>query len=37
MKAYPERYYTIINRNNHKIIEGNKCKRLRRIKIDNKL
>ena len=31
MKAYSERYYIIINRNNQKIIEGNKCKRLRGI------
>ena len=37
MKAYSERYYIIINRNNQKIIEGNKCKRLLGIKIDNKL
>ena len=37
MKAYSERYYIIINRNNQKIIEGNKCKRLLEIKIDNKL
>ena len=37
MKAFSERYYVIINRNNQKIIEGDKCKRLRGIKIDNKL
>ena len=37
MKAYSERYYIIINRNNQKIIEGNKCKRILGIKIDNKL
>ena len=35
MKAYSERYY--INRNNQKIIEGNKCKRILGIEIDNKL
>ena len=32
-----ERYYIITNQNNQKIIEGNKCKRLLGIKIDNKL
>ena len=37
MKVYSERYYIIINRNNQKIIEGNKCKRLLGIKIDDKL
>ena len=37
MKAYSERYFIIINRNNQKIIEGNKCKRLLGITIDNKL
>ena len=37
MKAYTERYYMIVNRNNQKIIEGNKCKRLLGITIDNKL
>ena len=33
MKAYSERYYIIINRNNQKITEGDKCKRLRGIKL----
>ena len=32
METYPERYYIIINRNNKKTIEGNKCKRLLGIK-----
>ena len=26
MKAYSERYFIMINRNNQRIIEGNKCK-----------
>ena len=37
MKDYSERYYIIKNQNNQKIIEGNQCKRLLGIKIDNKL
>ena len=37
MKAYTERYYMIVNRNNQKIIEGNKWKRLLGIKTDYKL
>ena len=37
MKAYSERCYIMKNRNNQKIMEGNKCKRLLGIKIDNKL
>ena len=36
MNAYPERYFIIINRNNRKIIEGNKWKILLGTKIDNK-
>ena len=37
MKAYSERYYLIINRNNQQIIEGNERKRLLGIKVDNRL
>ena len=37
MKIYLERYYIIVNRSNQKIIEGNKCKGLLGMKIDNKL
>ena len=37
MKAYSERYYIMKNRNNQKIMESNKCKRLLGIKTDNKL
>ena len=37
MKSYSARYFIIINRNNQKIIEGNKFKRLLGITIYNKL
>ena len=37
MKAYSERYFIIINQNNQKIIESNKCKSLLGITIVNKL
>ena len=37
MKAYSGRYFIITSRNNQKIIEGNKCKRLLGIKTDYKL
>ena len=37
MKDYSARYYIILNRNNQKIIEGNKYKRLLGIKIDDQL